>query len=162
MLDYLEQIIKSRESQNSVDALPKYILDGEFNHELLYEYTYQVVKNLNNVIDLNFYPTEETKRSNFRHRPVGLGVQGLADVMCKLSLPFESEKADKLQTDIFETIYFAALTSSKDLAKEFGPYETIVGSPIEKGILQYELWGKKDSDLSGRWDWKSLRKEIKS
>jgi len=143
-------------------ALPKYILDGEFNHELLYEYTYQVVKNLNNVIDLNFYPTEETKRSNFRHRPVGLGVQGLADVMCKLALPFESEMADKLQTDIFETIYFAALTSSKDLAKEFSPYETIVGSPIEKGILQYEMWGKKDSDLSGRWDWKSLRKEIKT
>ena len=92
-------------------ALPKYIIDGEFNHQLLYEYTYQVVKNLNNVIDLNFYPTEETKRSNFRHRPVGLGIQGLADVFCMLGLPFESEGADKLQTEIFETIYFAALTS---------------------------------------------------
>jgi ribonucleoside-diphosphate reductase alpha chain len=79
-----------------------------------------------------------------------------------LGLPFESELSDTLQTDIFETIYFAALTSSKDLAKEFGPYESIVGSPIEKGIFQYEMWGKKDSDLSGRWDWKSLRKEIKS
>jgi ribonucleoside-diphosphate reductase alpha chain len=143
-------------------ALPKYIINGEFNHEMLYEYTYQVVKNLNNVIDLNFYPTEETKRSNFKHRPVGLGVQGLADVFCLLGLPFESELSDTLQTDIFETIYFAALTSSKDLAKEFGPYESIVGSPIEKGIFQYEMWGKKDSDLSGRWDWKSLRKEIKS
>ena len=143
-------------------ALPKYIINGEFNHDVLYEYTYQVVKNLNNVIDLNFYPTEETKRSNFKHRPVGLGVQGLADVLCMLNIPFESDIADTLQTDIFETIYFAAMTSSKDLAKEFGPYESIEGSPIEKGIFQYEMWGKTDKDLSGRWDWKSLRKEVKS
>jgi ribonucleoside-diphosphate reductase alpha chain len=141
-------------------ALPKYIINGEFNHELLYEYTYQVVKNLNNVIDLNFYPTEETKRSNFKHRPVGLGVQGLADVFCLLSIPFESEEADKLQTEIFETIYFAALTSSKDLSKVLGPYESIVGSPIEKGIFQFQMWNKTDKDLSGRWDWKSLRKEV--
>jgi ribonucleoside-diphosphate reductase alpha chain len=141
-------------------ALPKYIINGEFNHELLYEYTYQVVKNLNNVIDLNFYPTEETKRSNFKHRPVGLGVQGLADVFCLLSIPFESEEADKLQTEIFETIYFAALTSSKDLSKVFGPYESIVGSPIEKGVFQFQMWNKTDKDLSGRWDWKSLRKEV--
>lgn len=141
-------------------ALPKYIIDGEFNHQLLYEYTYQVVKNLNNVIDLNFYPTEETKRSNFRHRPVGLGIQGLADVFCMLGLPFESDESDKLQTEIFETIYFAALTSSKDLSKVYGPYESIVGSPIEKGIFQYQMWDKTDKDLSGRWDWKSLRKEV--
>lgn len=142
-------------------ALPKYIINGEFSHDVLYSSVYQVVRNLNNVIDLNFYPTEETKRSNFKHRPVGLGIQGLADVFCLLGLPFESEEADKLQTDIFETIYFAALTSSKDLSKEVGPYETIVGSPIEKGIFQFEMWGKKDSDLSGRWDWKTLRKEVK-
>jgi len=141
-------------------ALPKYILNGEFNHDLLYEYTYQVVKNLNNVIDLNYYPTEETKRSNLKHRPVGLGVQGLADVFCMLNLPFESEDADKLQTDIFETIYFAAMTSSNDLSKEFGPYESIAGSPIEKGIFQFEMWGKTDKDLSGRWDWKKLRKNV--
>ena len=141
-------------------ALPKYVVDGEFSHELLYEYTYQVVQNLNNVIDLNFYPTEETKRSNMRHRPVGLGVQGLADVFCMLSLPFESENADKLQTDIFETIYFAALASSKDVAKENGAYETFNGSPLSEGIFQYQLWGKSDKDMSGRWDWKSLRKEI--
>lgn len=143
-------------------ALPKYIINGEFSHDILYSSVYQVVRNLNNVIDLNFYPTEETKRSNFKHRPVGLGIQGLADVFCLLGLPFESDAADKLQTDIFETIYFAALTSSKDLSKEVGPYETIVGSPIEKGIFQYEMWGKKDSDLSGRWDWKTLRKEVKN
>jgi ribonucleoside-diphosphate reductase alpha chain len=142
-------------------ALPKYIINGEFSHDVLYSSVYQVVRNLNNVIDLNFYPTEETKRSNFKHRPVGLGIQGLADVFCLLGLPFESDEADKLQTDIFETIYFAALTSSKDLSKEVGPYETIVGSPIEKGIFQFEMWGKKDSDLSGRWDWETLRNEVK-
>jgi ribonucleoside-diphosphate reductase alpha chain len=141
-------------------ALPKYIVDGEFSHELLYEYTYQVVQNLNNVIDLNFYPTEETKRSNMRHRPVGLGVQGLADVFCMLSIPFESEEADKLQTEIFETIYYAALVSSKDIAKENGAYETFQGSPLSEGIFQYQLWGKTDKDTSGRWDWKSLRKEV--
>jgi ribonucleoside-diphosphate reductase alpha chain len=141
-------------------ALPKYILDNEFNHDLLYDYTYQVVKNLNNVIDLNFYPTEETKRSNMRHRPVGLGVQGLADVFCMLNLPFESDAADVLQTDIFETIYFAALTSSKDLAKENGAYETFQGSPLSEGIFQYEMWGKTDKDTSKKWDWKSLRKEV--
>jgi ribonucleoside-diphosphate reductase alpha chain len=141
-------------------ALPKYIVDGEFNHQLLYEYVYQVVKNLNNVIDVNFYPTVETERSNFRHRPIGLGIQGLADVFCMLRLPFESESADQLQTDIFETIYFAAMTSSKDLSKEFGPYESISGSPIEKGIFQYQMWGLKDGDLSGRWDWTSLRKDV--
>jgi len=141
-------------------ALPKYILNNEFNHDLLYDYTYQVVKNLNNVIDLNFYPTEETKRSNMRHRPVGLGVQGLADVFCMLNLPFESDAADVIQTEIFETIYFAALTSSKDLAKENGAYETFQGSPLSEGIFQYEMWGKTDKDTSKKWDWKSLRKEV--
>ena len=142
-------------------ALPKYVIDGDFNHDLLYEYVYQVVRNLNNVIYLNFYPTNETKKSNFRHRPIGLGVQGLADVFCLLKLPFESEDADKLQTDIFETIYFAAMTSSKDLAIESGSYESIDGSPIQKGIFQYEMWGLKDENLSGRWDWTSFRKEVK-
>jgi ribonucleoside-diphosphate reductase alpha chain len=141
-------------------ALSKYITDNVFNHQLLYEYTYQIVKNLNNVIDLNFYPTEETKRSNMRHRPIGIGVQGLADVFCLLSLPFESNEADKLQIEIFETIYFAALTSSKDLAKENGHYETFIGSPLSQGLFQYQLWNKKDEDNSGRWDWKSLREEI--
>jgi len=141
-------------------ALPKYIVDGQFDHQLLYDATYQIVKNLNNVIDLNFYPTEETKFSNFKHRPVGLGVQGLADVFCILGLPFESDDADKLQTDIFETIYFSALTSSKDLAKRHGAYESIDGSPISQGIFQYQMWGKTDEDTSGRWDWKSLRKEV--
>ena len=141
-------------------ALPKFIVEGEFSHEVLYSAVYQVVKNLNNVIDLNYYPTEETKRSNFKHRPVGLGIQGLADVFCMLGLPFESDEADTLQTDIFETIYYAALTSSKDISKQIGPYESIDGSPIQKGIFQYEMWGKTDEELSGRWDWKSLREEV--
>lgn len=141
-------------------ALPKYIVDGKFNHQLLFDYTYQIVKNLNNVIDLNYYPTQETKYSNFKHRPVGLGIQGLADVFCMLEIPFESEEADKLQTDIFETIYYGALTSSKDLAKFSGPYDSIVGSPISLGKFQFEMWGKKESELSGLWDWKKLRKEI--
>ena len=141
-------------------ALPKYIINNEFNHELLYDNVYQVVKNLNNVIDLNFYPTEETKLSNMKHRPVGLGVQGLADVFCMLKLPFESEDSDKLQVEIFETIYFAALTSSKDLAVENGAYSSFEGSPLSKGQFQYELWGKTDKDTSGRWDWKSLRKDV--
>jgi len=95
-----------------------------------------------------------------RHRPVGLGVQGLADVFCMLSIPFESDEADKLQTDIFETIYYAALVSSKDIAKENGSYESFQGSPLSEGIFQYQLWGKTDKDTSGRWDWKSLRKEV--
>ena len=141
-------------------ALPKYVINGEFSHELLYTNTYQVVKNLNNVIDLNFYPTEETKRSNFRHRPVGLGVQGLADVFCMLGIAFESDEADKLQTEIFETIYFSALSSSKDLAITNGHYETFEGSPLSQGILQFQMWGKTDKDTSGRWDWKNLRKDI--
>jgi len=141
-------------------ALPKYIINNEFNHELLYDNVYQVVKNLNNVIDLNFYPTEETKLSNMKHRPVGLGVQGLADVFCMLKLPFESEDSDKLQVEIFETIYFAALTSSKDLAVENGAYSSFEGSPLSKGQFQYELWGKTDKDTSGRWNWKSLRKDV--
>lgn len=141
-------------------ALPKYIVDGKFSHELLYDATYQLIKNLNNVIYLNYYPTDETKLSNFRHRPVGLGVQGLADLFCLLNLPFESEEADKLQTDIFETIYFAALTSSNDIAKQIGHYETFVGSPLSEGKFQFDLWGKSSSELSGRWDWENLRKNV--
>jgi ribonucleoside-diphosphate reductase alpha chain len=141
-------------------ALPEFVINGTFCHQTLFDKTYQVVKNLNSVIDLNYYPTPETERSNFRHRPIGLGVQGLADAFCLLKLPFESVAADVLQTEIFETIYFAALTSSKDLAARDGAYETFQGSPLSEGKFQYELWNKTDSDNSGRWDWKGLRKEI--
>lgn len=139
-------------------ALPRFVIDGKFDHQRLYEITYQVTKNLNAVIDNNYYPVEEAKTSNMRHRPVGLGVQGLADVFIMLRLPFESELAKMLNKNIFETIYFAAMTASKDLAKEQGAYETYEGSPVSKGIFQYDMWGVTPSD---RWDWTSLKAEVK-
>ncbi|MFZ6023885.1 MAG: ribonucleoside-diphosphate reductase subunit alpha [Bacteroidota bacterium] len=138
-------------------ALPRFILDGKFDHEKLYEVTYQVTKNLNAVIDGNFYPVEEARYSNMRHRPIGLGVQGLADVFIMLRLPFENDLAKLLNKNIFETIYFAAMTASKELAKEHGAYETFAGSPLSKGIFQFDMWNTIPSD---RWDWESLRKEI--
>jgi ribonucleoside-diphosphate reductase alpha chain len=139
-------------------ALPRFVHDGKFDHQQLYEVTYVVTKNLNKVIDINYYPVEEARRSNLRHRPIGLGVQGLADAFIMLRMPFESEEAKGLNKDIFETIYFAAMTASKDLAKIHGPYETYQGSPISQGIFQFDMWGVKPS--SGRWDWEGLRKEI--
>jgi ribonucleoside-diphosphate reductase alpha chain len=138
-------------------ALPRFVKDGAFDHNKLYEVTYQVTKNLNKVIDENYYPVEEARRSNLRHRPVGLGVQGLADVFIMLRLPFESEFAKLLNKNIFETIYFAAMTASKDLAKVEGTYETYAGSPVSKGIFQYDAWGVTPSD---RWDWAALKAEV--
>lgn len=138
-------------------ALPRYVIDGKFDHEKLYEVAYHVTKNLNAVIDHNYYPVEEARVSNMRHRPIGLGVQGLADVFILLRLPFESELAKLLNKNIFETIYFAALTASKDLAKEQGAYETFKGSPISKGHFQFDMWGVTPSD---RWNWDELRGEI--
>lgn len=132
-----------------------------FNFELLYQVTYQATVNLNQVIDVNFYPTPETYNSNMRHRPIGLGVQGLADTFAMMSLPFESEEAQKLNRQIFETIYFAACTASKDLAKRFEPYSSFQGSPASEGILQYDMWNVKEDELSGMWDWKKLKSEIK-
>ncbi len=141
-------------------ALPMFFEDGEFNHQKLYDVTYKVVRNLNRVIDRNYYPIPEAKNSNMRHRPVGLGIQGLADTFIKLRLPFTSPEAKQLNKDIFETLYFAALQSSKDIAKQDGPYETFAGSPVSQGTFQYQMWGLTDSDLSGRWDWAALRKEV--
>jgi ribonucleoside-diphosphate reductase alpha chain len=138
-------------------ALPRFVKDGKFDFEKLYEVTYQVTLNLNKVIDVNYYPVEEAKRSNLRHRPIGLGVQGLADAFILLRLPFESELAAMLNRNIFETIYFAAMTASKDLAKEQGPYETFHGSPLSKGQFQFDLWKVAPS---GRHDWESLRNEV--
>ena len=140
-------------------ALPKYVIDGKFDHQKLYDVTYVATKNLNRVIDINYYPVEEARKSNMRHRPIGLGVQGLADAFIMLRMPFESEEAKGLNKDIFETIYFAAMTASKDLAKRDGYYETFPGSPISKGIFQFDMWGVTPS--SGRWDWDSLKKEVK-
>ena len=144
-------------------ALPMYINEetNTFDHEKLYNITRVITKNLNKVIDRNYYPVAEAKNSNMRHRPVGLGVQGLADTFIKLRLPFDSAEAKALNEEIFETIYFAALTSSMETAKEEGAYQTYEGSPISQGLFQHNLWGKKDEDLSGRWAWEELRTQIK-
>jgi ribonucleoside-diphosphate reductase alpha chain len=140
-------------------ALNKYVgKDGKYDFDRLYEVTYQVTKNLNKIIDNNYYPVPEAEKSNLRHRPIGLGVQGLADAFMLLRLPFESEEARMLNKNIFETIYFAAMTASKDLAKKDGAYETFKGSPLSEGKFQFDLWGVKPS---GMWDWDKLRKEIK-
>lgn len=141
-------------------ALPKFVTeDGKFDHQKLFDITYVVTKNLNKVIDINYYPVPEARNSNMRHRPIGLGVQGLADTFIMLRMPFESDEARGLNKDIFETIYFAAMTASKDLAIKEGPYETFKGSPVSKGIFQYDMWGVTPS--SGRWDWDGLKKEVK-
>ncbi|MFN7823425.1 MAG: ribonucleoside-diphosphate reductase subunit alpha [Bacteroidota bacterium] len=138
-------------------ALPRYVINGQFDHEKLYEVTYQATKNLNKIIDYNYYPVDEARNSNLRHRPIGLGVQGLADVFIQLRLPFESDAARTLNKEIFETIYFAAMTASKDLAKIEGPYETYAGSPVSKAQFQFDLWGVEPSL---RWDWYSLKAEV--
>jgi len=139
-------------------ALPRFVMNGKFDHQKLYEVTYQATKNLNKIIDNNFYPIEEARNSNMKHRPIGLGVQGLADVFILLRLPFESDLAKLLNKNIFETIYFAAMTASKDLAKEQGSYETFTGSPVSKGIFQFDMWKVTPSD---RWDWTALKEEVK-
>ena len=142
-------------------ALPMFVKDGGFDHQGLYDVTVRATKNLNKVIDRNYYPVKEAENSNFRHRPIGLGVQGLADTFIKLRMPFTSDEAKALNQEIFETLYFAALTASKDMAKDEGPYESYKGSPISKGEFQHNLWGIKDEELSGRWDWTALRKDVK-
>lgn len=139
-------------------ALPRFVTDGQFDFEKLYEITYQATKNLNRIIDNNYYPVEEARNSNLRHRPVGLGVQGLADAFILMRLPFESDLAKVLNRNIFETIYFAAMSASKDLAKVDGAYESFEGSPLSKGLFQFDLWDVKPS---GRYDWESLREEVK-
>ena len=139
-------------------ALPRFVREGIFDHVKLYEVTYQATINLNKIIDNNYYPVKEAEYSNLRHRPIGLGVQGLADAFIQLRLPFESEGAKKLNREIFETIYFAAMTASKDLAIKDGAYETFKGSPLSKGQFQFDLWGVKPD--SGRWDWENLRLDV--
>jgi len=141
-------------------SLPMFVENGQFNHELLFNVTKRVTRNLNKVIDRNYYPVKEAENSNMRHRPVGLGVQGLADAFILLRMPFTSDEAKKLNQEIFETLYFAAVTASMEMAKEEGPYSTFQGSPISEGLFQHNLWNIKDEELSGRWDWASLRKEV--
>lgn len=132
-----------------------------FNFDRLFDVAYQATINLNQVIDVNYYPTEETRTSNFRHRPIGIGIQGLADTFAMLGYPFDSEEAKQLNKEIFETIYYASLSASCDLSKKYGSYETYKGSPVDQGILQYNMWGLTENDLSGRFDWLSLKDKIK-
>jgi ribonucleoside-diphosphate reductase alpha subunit len=139
-------------------ALPKYVTeDGKFDHDKLFEVTYQATLNLNKIIDENFYPIEEARNSNLRHRPIGLGVQGLADAYIMLGYPFESDEARTLNREIFETIYYASMTASKDLSKVDGPYESFKGSPVSKGIFQFDMWGVTPTS---RWEWDVLKEEV--
>jgi ribonucleoside-diphosphate reductase alpha chain len=140
-------------------ALPKFVTeDGKFDHDKLFEVTYQATVNLNRIIDGNYYPVVEAENSNMRHRPIGLGVQGLADAYILMRLPFESEEARALNREIFETIYYASMTASKDLAKVEGPYESFAGSPVSKGIFQYDMWNVTPTN---RWEWDVLKEEVK-
>jgi ribonucleoside-diphosphate reductase alpha chain len=140
-------------------ALPKFIINGKFDHNKLMEVSMQVARNLNRIIDINYYPVPEAEKSNMRHRPIGIGVQGLADTFIKLRMPFESEEAQRLNEDIHETIYYGAMMASLELAKKNGPYESWKGSPISEGIFQFDMWGVKPK--SGRWNWEEMRKEVK-
>ncbi|KAK1761273.1 ribonucleoside-diphosphate reductase large chain [Echria macrotheca] len=141
-------------------ALPSFIdyENATYDFQKLHDVTRVVVRNLNKIIDVNHYPVKEAYNSNMRHRPIGLGVQGLADAFLALRMPFESLEARQLNKQIFETIYHAALTASCELAKEEGPYSTYEGSPVSQGILQYDMWNVKPTDL---WDWDSLKAKIK-
>lgn len=141
-------------------ALPKYVTEeSTFDHDKLFEVTYQATVNLNKIIDENYYPVEEARNSNLRHRPIGLGVQGLADAFIMLKYPFESEQARALNREIFETIYYAAMTASKDLAKLNGAYETFEGSPVSQGVFQFDMWGVTPTN---RWEWDILKEEVKT
>jgi ribonucleoside-diphosphate reductase alpha chain len=139
-------------------ALPKFVKDGQFDHNRLFEVAYQLTVNLNVIIDGNYYPVPETRKSNMRHRPIGIGVQGLADAFIMMRYPFDSAEAKQLNKEIFETIYYAACTASKDLAIKDGAYETFPGSPASHGILQFDMWGVKPTN---RWEWDVLKEEIK-
>jgi len=146
-------------------AIPMFIEEDEkgvkfFNHQKLFKVTKKITRNLDTVIDRNYYPVKEAENSNFRHRPIGLGIQGLADAFIMLRMPFTSDEAKKLNEEIFETIYFAAVTSSMEIAKVKEPYSTFKGSPMSLGEFQFNMWGVSEDDLSGRWDWKALRKKV--
>ena len=141
-------------------ALPKFVNeDGSFNHHKLYEITKVATRNLNKVIDVNYYPVKEARYSNMRHRPIGIGVQGLADVFMLMKMPFDSPESRKLNQEIFETIYYGAMETSMELAQVDGTYETFKGSPVSKGIFQFDMWGVTPS--SNRWDWYSLKQQVR-
>ena len=141
-------------------ALNKFVKDDlTYDHQKLYEITKVITRNLNKVIDVNYYPVEEAKNSNLRHRPIGIGVQGLADTFILMRQSFDSPEAKQLNAEIFETIYFAAMESSMEIAQKEGPYKTYEGSPVSKGIFQFDMWGVVPS--SKRWDWTKLKREVK-
>ena len=139
-------------------ALPMFVNGRDYDFKKLYDITYTATKNLNKIIELNYYPVEEARYSNLKNRPIGLGVQGLADTFAKMRMPFDSAAAKELNKEIFETIYFASLTASNDLAKELGAYDSYKGSPVSEGILQYDMWGVTPTD---KWDWAGLKEKIK-
>ena len=139
-------------------ALPRFVINNKFDHQKLFDITYVITKNLNKVIDINYYPVEAARKSNMRHRPIGIGVQGLADAFILMRMPFDSEEARQLNKEIHETIYYAAMTASKDLSKKDGPYETYEGSPVSQGIFQYDMWNVVPSN---RWEWDVLKEEVK-
>jgi ribonucleoside-diphosphate reductase alpha chain len=138
-------------------ALPRFIEGGKFDHQKLFDVTYVIAKNLNKVIDRNYYPVPEARNSNMKHRPIGIGVQGLADAFILLRMAFDSPEAATLNSEIFETIYYASMTASKDLAKVDGHYESYPGSPVSKGIFQYDMWNVTPST---RWEWDILKEEV--
>jgi ribonucleoside-diphosphate reductase alpha chain len=140
-------------------ALPRFVEDGKFDHQRLFDITYVITKNLNKIIDRNYYPVAEARNSNMRHRPIGIGVQGLADAFILMRFPFDSPEAVQLNKEIHETIYYAAMTASKDLAKLEGPYETFAGSPVSKGVFQFDMWNVTPST---RWEWDILKEEVKT
>lgn len=140
-------------------SLPKFVTNGAFDHQKLFEVTKTLTRNLNKIIDANSYPVAEAQNSNLRHRPIGIGVQGLADTFLQLRYPFDSEEARQLNRDLFETLYFGAMTASMELARQEGPYSTFAGSPASHGLFQFDLWGVEPSN---RWDWESLRQEVKT
>ena len=141
-------------------ALPKFIIPGKkpkYDLNALKDIAYTATINLNRVIDVNYYPTKETKTSNMKHRPIGIGVQGLADTFAILKIPFESDEAKNLDRDIFEAIYYGAMCASVDLAEKEGAYQTFKGSPLSKGLFQFDLWNESPST---RWDWEELRERV--
>ncbi|MCX6295144.1 MAG: ribonucleoside-diphosphate reductase subunit alpha [Bacteroidetes bacterium] len=140
-------------------ALPRFVENGKFDHQKLFDITYVITKNLNKIIDRNYYPVAEARNSNMRHRPIGIGVQGLADAFILMRFPFDSPEAVTLNKEIHETIYYAAMTASKDLAKAEGYYETFPGSPVSKGIFQFDMWNVTPSP---RWEWDVLKEEVKT
>ncbi|MGB3131637.1 MAG: ribonucleoside-diphosphate reductase subunit alpha, partial [Saprospiraceae bacterium] len=139
-------------------SLSKFVIDGTYDFKKLEEVTRVITRNLNRIIDINYYPVEEARKSNFRHRPIGIGVQGLADAFILMRMPFDSDAAKKLNQEIFETIYYAAVSESCELAKKTGAYETFPGSPMSQGIFQFDMWNV--TPTPNRYDWEGLRNEV--